>query len=171
MSGILNTAMILKKGLFFMSPDLTFDWNNYLDYAEEIFNDGQLGKENECLVRTGISRAYYGLYHLCKQFAVGAGLVTKSQLKDSGNSHSRLINELKHTNSFNVEYNNKLNAIKKDIGETLYKLRDYRNDADYKSEYPRTSDREPNRDLEFAVISTKEALDNIEKLSAGMREV
>jgi len=160
--------MILMGGLFFMSPDLIFDWNNYIDYAEEIFDDGELGIENECLVRTGISRAYYGLYHLCKQFAVGAGLVTESQLKDSGNSHRRLIDELKHTNRFDVEYSRQLNDIKKDIGEILYKLRDYRNDADYESEYPRTSDRDPNRDLEFAVVNTKEALANLEKLSAGM---
>lgn len=42
-----------------MSPDLTFDWKHYIDYAEEIFNESELGQENEYLVRTGISRAYY----------------------------------------------------------------------------------------------------------------
>ncbi|MFN2341463.1 MAG: hypothetical protein ABR547_09365 [Halanaerobium sp.] len=151
-----------------MSPDLTFDWKNYIDYAEEIFNDGDLGTDNEYLVRTGISRAYYGLYNLCKQFAVEAGLLTESQLKDSGNSHSRLINELKHTNRFDLEYNKQLNYIKMDIGKTLFKLRDYRNDADYTSKYPRTAEREPVRDLEVAIFDTKEALNNLEKLISGM---
>lgn len=160
--------MILMGRLFFMSPDLIFDWKHYIDYAEEIFNDSELGQENEYLVRTGISRAYYGLYNLCRLFAVEAGLLTESQLKDSGNSHSRLINELKYTNRFDLEYSKQLNEIKKDIGEILYELRDYRNDADYSTKYPRTASREPDRDLEFAVIHTKEALDNLEKLATGM---
>jgi len=154
-----------------MSPDLSFDWKSFIDYAEEIFNTGDLGQENEYLVRTGISRAYYGLYNLCKQFAIEVGLLTESKLKDSSNSHSYLINELKHTNRFDLEYSKHLNYIKKDIGETLYKLRDYRNDADYASKYPRSSDREPDRDLEFAVINTKEALVNLEKLVVGMEEI
>jgi len=29
-------------GSFFMSPDLSFDWESYIDYAEEIFNTGDL---------------------------------------------------------------------------------------------------------------------------------
>lgn len=59
MNGILNIAITLMGRLFFMSPDLTFDWKHYIDYAEEIFNESELGQENEYLVRTGISRAYY----------------------------------------------------------------------------------------------------------------
>jgi len=44
-----------------MSPDFIFDWKHYIDYAEEIFNDGDFSQENEYLIRTGISGAYYGL--------------------------------------------------------------------------------------------------------------
>lgn len=163
--------MTLMGGLFFMSLDFIFDCKHYIDYAEEIFNDGDFSQENEYLIRTGISRAYYGLYHFCQNFAIEAELLTESQLKDSGNSHSRLINELKHTNHFDLEYRKRLNSIKKDIGETLSELRDYRNDADYSSKYPRTSGRELERDLEDAVIGTKEALDNLERLAAGMKEI
>jgi len=46
-----------------------------------------------------------------------------------------------------VEYGKLLNSIKKDIWETLSELRDYRNDVDYSSKYPRTSGRELERDL------------------------
>lgn len=31
MNGILNTVMILMRGLFFMSLDLIFDWKHYVD--------------------------------------------------------------------------------------------------------------------------------------------
>ena len=47
MNGILNTVMILMRGLFFMSLDLIFDWKHYVNYAEEIFSGGDLRMENE----------------------------------------------------------------------------------------------------------------------------
>ncbi len=47
MNGILNTVMILMRGLFFMSLDLTFDWKHYVNYDEEIFSGGDLKTDNK----------------------------------------------------------------------------------------------------------------------------
>lgn len=43
-----------------------FDWNEYIDFAEKIKNETAC---DECQCRVAISRLYYGILHLCKDFA------------------------------------------------------------------------------------------------------
>lgn len=146
-----------------MSPD-SFDWEKYVELAEEIYQKKDTD-ESECRFRTGISRAYYGVYNMCKNFAIENNLINEKKLKDSYSSHADLIDKFIHSHRFDIEYNAELNEIKKDIGEILKELRDYRNDADYQNTYPGT---DIIRDLEFAYESAKEALDSIKNLQEEM---
>lgn len=51
---------------------MSFDWENYLTLAKKISNStkGKSENGNEALRRSGVSRAYYAIYHLAEDFAI-----------------------------------------------------------------------------------------------------
>lgn len=88
---------------------MSFDWKEFIRLAEELIN-----RSDEASLRSGISRAYYGVFCIARN---------KKGFKNSThpNVHKQVI----------MEYCNSYNPTEKYIGEVLDKLRKERNDADY----------------------------------------
>ncbi len=147
-----------------MSPD-SFNWEEYVELAGEILKQKSV---DESMFRTGISRSYYGIFNICKKFAIDNNLLNKDKLKKSYTSHADLIDKFIHSYRFDIEYSKELNEVKKEVGEILKELRDYRNDADYSDVYPIEEGRDIERDLEFAIESAKEAIEYIKTLQEGI---
>jgi len=158
-------------GLLFMSSkENIFDWGNYVKLANTIYKTGENKDHKECLLRTGISRAYYGVYGLCKKVAIEEGLITENKLRNCNNSHNELIDKYIYNYGFDIQHDRELCKLKKDIGYMLKELKDYRVDADYKSVYPLNNKRSLIRDLELAIANCEDIIDYIDEINRKINE-
>ena len=94
---------------------MSFDWNTYKDLAEELRH-----KEDEASKRTAVSRLYYSVFHIAKKFLIDIEEYNYSEYKEP---HAQVWSEFI---SKGKTY--------KSIGENGKRLRNYRNDADYKDD-------------------------------------
>ena len=67
-----------------------FNWANYIDFAKTLYQEILAGEENECKIRCGISRAYYGAFHRAEAYLRRAQIDFKIYGKGS---HENLIIE------------------------------------------------------------------------------
>ncbi len=116
---------------------MSFDWKEFIILSDNIV---KMDPSNEANLRTGISRAYYGVFCIARN---------RKGLKNdkSGKVHRNVINSYKTSNDKNEKY----------IGKILDDLRRQRNDADY------DEDKEIGIDLtERVLLKTKEILKKLE---------
>ena len=98
---------------------MSFNWLHYLDLALELSDQAASSEHRDANLRSSISRAYYATYHKSRQFLKYKWGIS---VPKNSNAHQQVLNEF-----------NKKNCGK--IAENLYRMRSYRNNADYKDEY------------------------------------
>ncbi len=94
---------------------MPFDWNTFKDLAEEL----RL-RDDEASKRSAISRLYYSIFHQAKNYLIDKEDYNYSENKEP---HAQVWNEFIRKGK-----------TYKSIGENGKRLRNYRNDADYKDE-------------------------------------
>jgi uncharacterized protein (UPF0332 family) len=98
---------------------MSFDWLDYLDLALELSSQAASSRHHDANLRSSISRAYYATYHKSRQFLKQKWGI--SVPKNSG-AHKRVRHEFKRREQYRIE-------------ENLYRMRDYRNNADYEDTF------------------------------------
>lgn len=105
-----------------------FNWNEFLELAEDLFNDTLKQKKqysSELRLRNCVSRAYYSTYCQTRNFCERKGIFSpQGKVED----HHDLIEACKSHGNFDV----------KGVGKNLHWLRDRRNDCDYEDDLTRT---------------------------------
>jgi hypothetical protein len=95
---------------------MSFDWSNYLVLAEHIMNRSDWFPDKEACYRSVVSRAYYGVYCLVRNFAREV-----DKFEAYGNAHKELQDHLiKHPHK-----------ARKRLGNQLRRLHENRLKADY----------------------------------------
>ncbi len=111
---------------------MSFDWLEYLQLAEELLAKSTILPNDESKIRSAVSRAYYAAFNQAKLF-----LETKDRLTiPHYNVHQYVIYQLKNSSD----------TRRKKIGNRLFVLRDYRNQADY------------NQNIVFTINTCEESL-------------
>jgi uncharacterized protein (UPF0332 family) len=96
-------------------PIIPFDWSEYLSLAKELIVDVTLVCSQEAKLRSGISRAYYAVYHKAENLVFPAGPPNK------WGSHRQVIDELQSSDD----------PLRRGFGVELERLRGSRTKADY----------------------------------------
>lgn len=100
---------------------MLFDWEQYQQLAEELHQ-----REDEASKRSAISRLYYSIFHQAKNFLIEIENYDYSEHKEP---HAQVWSEfIRKGSTFRA------------IGENGKRLRNYRNDADYKNEILKLDD-------------------------------
>jgi len=104
---------------------MAFDWNGYLSLAKELQTetDGQItSTEIEAKQRSGVSRAYYSVYHLAEDYAITHFGYTPTK-KGGGNQFHADLREEYRKRFGNVDH--------QEIRQILFRLHKARKDCDY----------------------------------------
>jgi len=98
---------------------MSFNWLHFLDLALKLYEQAGNSKQRDAHLRTSISRAYYATYHQSRQH-----LKTKEgiSVSKSLNAHKQVRSEFKRRKQYRIE-------------ENLYRMRGYRNNADYEDTF------------------------------------
>lgn len=103
-----------------------FDWKRYIDYANELVD---FAEKDDAKARCGISRAYYGAFHLVT-IALGEDNIRCDP--NRGGSHQIVIDQCKE---YKQGDNNRVISNWHNIGNLLSRMKDMRILADYKADY------------------------------------
>lgn len=95
---------------------MSFDWRLYIKLADELINFHRTKSLAESYWRSAISRAYYGVFCLSRNFLISKGIRIPRK-----NVHRFVIEK----------YKNSPDQVEKKIGVELDRLRKDRVDADY----------------------------------------
>ena len=139
---------------------LKFNWNRYIDFADELLKSMAEDEDDELKDRCGISRAYYGAFHRAKSYLDKIGITIDINGSDS---HNKVIEEYKK-----IGKNNKLWAR---IGLDLERLKIQRKKADYKDKYFIDSEKSHSlkKQLQTAVLKAYEVVKLIDKIEEQER--
>lgn len=111
---------------------MAFDWNGYLSLAKELQSEtaGQVAStEIEAKQRSGVSRAYYSVYHIAEDYAI-ANFGYAPKKNEGGNQfHANLREEYRKRFS-NVDH--------QEIRQILFRLHKARKECDYDSDVKNT---------------------------------
>lgn len=110
-----------------MNKSKSFNWEEYISYGINIYKNYE---DDEAMGRSGISRIYYGAFHL-----------TLLCLQDTGfypstigeGSHQAVIKSCKSLGEKDPEDNN--NKLWRELSTTLDRLKKQRKKADYSARY------------------------------------
>jgi uncharacterized protein (UPF0332 family) len=106
---------------------MIFDWYEYLVLAEYLYDNRDTFPDREACLRAAISKAYYAAFCSSRYYAVTFdGLVLKGSAEDHG--------------SVKKFYIRASDLKKKQVGNLLDRLRDFRNEADYSDTIDRVED-------------------------------
>jgi uncharacterized protein (UPF0332 family) len=117
-----------------------FDWEEYLEFAEEQVRR----RGNPSAERSAISRAYYAVFHLAKDRYVASGYPLTFRADDHG--------------SVAAWFERSEDREQRRIGINLSRLRQLRRDADYSDTFPGLS-----REAEAAVELARRLLQAISR--------
>jgi hypothetical protein len=100
---------------------MNFDWTEYLNLAEVIYEQRKSLAQEEACMRTAISRGYYAAYGAACNF-----VETRKELEldHSGDNHGEV----------STHFNRSPIKERKEIGTWLVRLRANRNKADYRND-------------------------------------
>ncbi|MCR4433928.1 MAG: HEPN domain-containing protein [Caldiserica bacterium] len=125
---------------------MSFNWESYIQLADELIAYQKQPSILEAYYRSAISRAYYGVFCIARNFLIKKGISIPKE-----NTH-KFVRE---------QYTNSSNWLEKKIGTDLSRLLLDRKNADY--------DDQPSIDVQrakFAVQISKEIFKNLQKLGA-----
>ncbi len=95
---------------------MNFDWKLYVQLADELINHQRTAKFQEAYLRTAVSRSYYGVFCIARNFLVNRGVAIPR-----ANTHQFVRDK----------YWSSPNRVEKKIGKDLLDLWRERKDADY----------------------------------------
>jgi uncharacterized protein (UPF0332 family) len=97
---------------------MTFDWHQYLILAEYLYDNRDTLPDREACLRTSISKAYYAAFCSARNYARDLDrLVLDESAQDHGSVKKHYIRAPDPKN--------------RQVGNSLDRLRDFRNQADY----------------------------------------
>lgn len=100
---------------------MTFDWSEYLQLARELAGKTTTFSSQKAKLRSAISRSYYAAFVKARNFLREQdGLTIPRE-----NAHQYVINQFRNSSE----------AVRRDLGEKLQILRNFRNKADYNDTY------------------------------------
>ena len=97
---------------------MSFDWGLYIQLADELINQQRTKTLQEAYLRSSISRSYYGVFCIARNFLISKGVIIPM-----ANTHKFVIKQ----------YWNSQDKTEKKIGKDLSSLCRERKDADYKN--------------------------------------
>lgn len=98
---------------------MPFDWLEYLKLARWLSQNAPIDVSQEAARRAAISRAYYAAFGYARKYAVDwLGFVPREAAEDHGRLAAHLKSRRRHATA-----------------ESLARLRGWRNDCDYSSEF------------------------------------
>ncbi|MBM3239123.1 DNA-binding protein [Candidatus Poribacteria bacterium] len=95
---------------------MNFDWRLYVQLADELITYQRTARFQEAYLRTAISRSYYGVFCIARNFLIGKGISIPKV-----DSH-KFVRE---------QYRASQNKQERKIGDSLTRLWRRRKDADY----------------------------------------
>jgi uncharacterized protein (UPF0332 family) len=98
---------------------MSFDWLHYLNLALELSDQAASSKHRDAKLRSSISRAYYATFHKSRQLLNHKWGIS---IPKGPNAHKQVQNEFKRRKQYGIQ-------------ENLYRMRGYRNKADYDDEF------------------------------------
>lgn len=124
-----------------------FNWEKFINLAEDLNNQNNQGPLDEARIRTIISRSYYGVFKQVEDFLKSSGIQLPKEIPDPRDpskkrklgSHERVIQYLVRHHDRQI----------KDFGTRLDSLREKRKKADYHA-IPRIQKDEGELTLEIA---------------------
>ena len=129
---------------------MSFDWRTYIELARLLMERAAEIPASEACYRSVASRAYYGAYHLARDFARDA-----DDTVFSSDEHRSLQNHF-----LNHPY-----KVKKRLGNNLRKLHQYRKKADYDDELFEA----PINTAAKALAKVKTILQDLDRLTGGAK--
>ena len=100
---------------------MSFYWKDYLDLAHKLINDSQSDTLEEAYLRSSVSRSYYSIFCLARNFLEN----NKGKTFGKYDIHKEVRNE----------FINSADISEQMVGQILFDLRTDRNDADYDDSY------------------------------------
>lgn len=128
---------------------MSFCWENYIDLSEELINLAQNNPMEKAFLRTSISRAYYGVFCIARNYLKNNKNITNS----SPEPHKFVIEILKNSQDSSEQI----------IGQYLATLRKERNLADYEDNYQVTTNK-----ANLMLISANQALNFFQTLGVNI---
>ena len=95
---------------------MSFDWKLYVQLADELITFHRTPSFQEAYLRTAISRSYYGVFCIARNFLIGKGISIPRV-----DTH-KFVRE---------QYQTSKNRAEREIGSSLNRLWRRRKDADY----------------------------------------
>ena len=134
---------------------IRFNWNRYIDYADNLLNSMFDDEDDEVKDRCGISRAYYGAFHRAQAYLNKIGITV--DVNNRG-SHNRVIEQFKGIG--------KANRLWFGIGLDLERLKNQRKKADYDDKYfaPAEKNSILKKQLEMAILKARSVVDKINNI-------
>lgn len=138
-----------------------FDWNKYIDLAEELLKSIPDDLEDEAKERCGISRAYYGAFHRAARFLRDVAHQTINVYQKG--SHNEVIKSFEYFGSNNRKY--------LFVAEELKRLKRKRERADYDDRYFATilPSVKLKNELISAIIHAKKIVECINEIEGNER--
>lgn len=103
---------------------MSFDWNDYVTLANDLFDRTDVPTVVEACNRSSISRAYYAAFISARNLADGRGWITKTELAKDHGIVKRHFSQ------------SRTSKDKMRVGKYLGRLRFSRGKADYEDEFP-----------------------------------
>ncbi len=159
-----------------MCCEAEFPWSKYIELAEALFErSSNYNKpinpiDAECLERNVISRAYFGVFCLCRNFADEEGWIDKSKRDNYHDILPKVLITPENELDSNILANYQLSLMKK-VGKKIQKMRRARNRADYDDYYPSTLQVNFKRDSEKGLEFAKYIKNNLDKLIKNNQNV
>lgn len=95
---------------------MSFDWESYIQLADELIRHKRTSSLHEAYLRSAISRSYYGVFCIARNL-----LIARKISVPRADTHKFV----------RTKYQKSLNKTEKKIGENLSRLWRERKDADY----------------------------------------
>jgi len=125
---------------------MTYDWSEFLTLAEGLFSAPDSPGPPEAAFRTAASRAYYSAFHSALTLACREGYQA-GYMKDDHRGVPAHFRDSRHRD-----------ALRSKIATELDRLRDFRNEADYRHSLTPSS---PKSLADLAIRMAKSVLQNV----------
>lgn len=130
----------------------TYDWNQFLSFSEQLYNDPFGNNDSATKYRIVVSRSYYAAFHYAKKFLKDFHLENSTIY---GGEHQRVIRHFKEMKRKTPDFQRKC----KRIGLYLDRLKTRRMQADYKDGYTFK-----NADGEYGIKQAHTIISSIDEL-------
>ena len=127
---------------------MAYDWKEFLIFAENIKAAPEVPGPREAALRSAVSRAYYAAFRAALELGLKGGFISSH----TGEDHSKIREYFRDSIPKNKQ--------KQDISTQLYRLHDYRRQADYDNELRQ----KPENMAFYAIGMAKKVFSDIDEL-------